>query len=768
MSDDANTPALTNSYLAGKLNTTTDYWIMFINQLRDWLAGEADGGPEDDGRYPLTNGLGVTFMVQCPAKLASTIEGPSADAVAAQLAAEAAQEIAETHAMTADQQRQLAEAARNAAQAARDLAESYKNQAGTYQANALVFRNDTEAFRDEIQANVVVLFQGVSDLANAVADQEALAELVTDARDDAAANTALIVAMNDAIQIANSNIDGANTNVNLKTASVDANTIVVAENTALVLGYLANTIAARDATFTARDEVTANTTIVLVKADEVAANTTLVTGHLANVITARDATYTARDDAQDAANTATDMAQIAADAETSVSANAIIVTVKAGEVGANTAIVLTKADEVAANTAIVVAANVAVQAAKTITLTAKTEAVDNAVIAANAAEMALYYLGQAQAVVGGDFVSNLDKATTLDAEAGVNDSKWMTPAKTKAAILALAGDATEQFSITVTATGAEQTVDLGAEIELSELLIFENGLEQDGTGFVMDGTEITFTREAGSHLRFMLSGGYRGRSFEPDLYGNSLVERDAIDIANSGIGLTFFDIANGVFYFSNTVGWSEGVSLRGPQGIQGPQGNAGVDGTDGADGVGISNATIADGWLTLTYSNSAVANVGYVVGPQGIQGPQGNAGANGTSVTYSSITAKHLGVSNAVGVANVAAREDHVHQFPLSRISNTVITANATITANDHGGIVEYNFSNSSLILPNDLPVGFNCLVRVANATGVPTFAGQSGASIRQADSFTKARKQWSEVSVSVRSNANGVVAEYVLSGDMA
>jgi hypothetical protein len=118
-------------------------------------------------------------------------------------------------------------------------------------------------------------------------------------------------------------------------------------------------------------------------------------------------------------------------------------------------------------------------------------------------------------------------------------------------------------------------------------------------------------------------------------------------------------------------------------------------------------------------------------------------------------------------VANIAAREDHVHQFPLATISNTIVTANSALTLNDHGRVVEWDTGNSSLILPNTFPAGFNCIVAVANATGVPTFVANTGATIRQADGYTKARKQWSEVSVRVRSNANGAAAIYVLSGDM-
>ena len=265
----------------------------------------------------------------------------------------------------------------------------------------------------------------------------------------------------------------------------------------------------------------------------------------------------------------------------------------------------------------------------------------------------------------------------------------------------------------------------------------------------------------------------------------------------------------------------------------------------------VSNTTIHDGWLTLTYSDNTVANVGYVMGPQGpigntgLQGNTGDPGANGVgvinavvngsyalllglsngatinagvvtgspgsyqpysntltdlstrtigasqsnsildraaadgryytyadnavsnAVIYSSTSPTGLGTTNSVGSANTIARGDHVHQFPLATISNTIVTANTALTLNDHGRVVVWDFANSSLILPNTFPAGFNCIVCVANSTGVPTFTANTGTTIRQADSYTKARKQWSEVSVRVHTNANGAAAVYILSGDM-
>ena len=63
-------------------------------------------------------------------------------------------------------------------------------------------------------------------------------------------------------------------------------------------------------------------------------------------------------------------------------------------------------------------------------------------------------------------------------------------------------------------------------------------------------------------------------------------------------------------------------------------------GANGANGVGITNAAVnANGYLIITYSNTATANAGYVVGSNGATGNTGPAGANGISITNTAINA---------------------------------------------------------------------------------------------------------------------------------
>jgi hypothetical protein len=124
--------------------------------------------------------------------------------------------------------------------------------------------------------------------------------------------------------------------------------------------------------------------------------------------------------------------------------------------------------------------------------------------------------------------------------------------------------------------------------------------------------------------------------------------------------------------------------------------------------------------------------------------------------------------------ANVAMR-NAANDFGGNTIAGfTTVTASdagtsITLAAATHGGrILETTAATAvALTLPNSLPVGANGVVTQVGA-GQVTFTAGAGATIRQADSFTKTAKQYAEVSWRVRANSGGSAAEYVLSGNMA
>jgi hypothetical protein len=451
-------PDFTIAGLSARISTTIDHWNTFLDQTRFWLAGTPEGGPENDGRYPLTNGVGLTLLVPCPAALADEVSGPAAAALAAKVAAETASSIAASHAATAEEQADLAEAAKVAVLAALSDAEAAAEAAEGHAADAAASLASTITLTDDLADAVATNVQNTSDIANAVAYQATLADLVEEARDDATA----------------------------------------AASTATTQAGLAN--AAKIAAEAARDDAES-----------------IVTGDLTG---------------------------------------ALIVS-KLGYTPANKA--------------------------------------------------------------GDDFTGTTS----------------------------IRGNA---------ATSRELGFKTGSNFRWK--LIADNVAEGGSN--------------AGSNLRLSRFSD-----------AGSLI--DAVVIVNRATGVLDFA-------FPPTIG---GASLL------------------------SSTAPVA------------------------------------------------LASSAAAGSATSAAREDHVHQFPLATVSQT-LTGAGSLASSDHGKVVEWNAANGTLTLPNSLPVGFNCIVRVIHASGIPTFTAASGATIRQADSLTKARKQWSEVSVSVRANSGGTAAEYILSGDMA
>lgn len=68
-----------NTTPAQALSAVREYFLMLENdraQFRDWAGGTADGGPNNDGDYPLTDFTGNVHTVPCPAKIAALAGGP--------------------------------------------------------------------------------------------------------------------------------------------------------------------------------------------------------------------------------------------------------------------------------------------------------------------------------------------------------------------------------------------------------------------------------------------------------------------------------------------------------------------------------------------------------------------------------------------------------------------------------------------------------------------------------------------------------------------
>jgi hypothetical protein len=56
-----------------RLNALMQLWAKREAEMVAWISGLPTGGPESDGRYPLSNTLGDITLVPCPAKLSQTL-----------------------------------------------------------------------------------------------------------------------------------------------------------------------------------------------------------------------------------------------------------------------------------------------------------------------------------------------------------------------------------------------------------------------------------------------------------------------------------------------------------------------------------------------------------------------------------------------------------------------------------------------------------------------------------------------------------------------
>lgn len=94
---------LTTSGLAARISGLVNLWRTRELQMVAWLSGTVGGGPNSDGKYPLSDYLGNVTLVTCPAALEDSVASPAATASAAATSASssaAAAAASETSAAT--------------------------------------------------------------------------------------------------------------------------------------------------------------------------------------------------------------------------------------------------------------------------------------------------------------------------------------------------------------------------------------------------------------------------------------------------------------------------------------------------------------------------------------------------------------------------------------------------------------------------------------------------------------------------------------------
>ena len=124
---------LSNATLAQAVSDLIAGDAAMKEEFQTWLNGTVAGGPNSDGRYPLTDYQGNTALYECPAKMADMVDNNVSGALAhknaaqaAQTAAEAAQAAAEAASTSAGLFEDDALAHKNAAEAAQTAADSAK------------------------------------------------------------------------------------------------------------------------------------------------------------------------------------------------------------------------------------------------------------------------------------------------------------------------------------------------------------------------------------------------------------------------------------------------------------------------------------------------------------------------------------------------------------------------------------------------------------------------------------------------------------------
>lgn len=125
-------------------------WDAQQDQLSDWLTGAPDGGPNGDGRYPLTNAQGQVRLFTGLAKIIDTVEGPAG-------VAGAAAALAGAEADRADAAASRALTDRNAVQALRDAVLQDRTVVGTQRDDVAAKWAEVRSIRDSMleDANIV-------------------------------------------------------------------------------------------------------------------------------------------------------------------------------------------------------------------------------------------------------------------------------------------------------------------------------------------------------------------------------------------------------------------------------------------------------------------------------------------------------------------------------------------------------------------------------------------------------------------------------------
>lgn len=163
-----------------------------------------------------------------------------------------------------------------------------------------------------------------------------------------------------------------------------------------------------------------------------------------------------------------------------------------------------------------------------------------------------------------------DISDEVTAKAGTNNDVIMTPLRTAQAISALATELSA-WEVNTTATGSTQVITLPEVSDIDDLLIFVEGIEQNGEGITQTApAELTFdARTVGHSIRIVRMGGPAGKSFKPDAVG-ALADRSLYNAEQAGFTyLVTDDVAGPIWFNDGAGGWDGPVYVRGATGDPG-------------------------------------------------------------------------------------------------------------------------------------------------------------------------------------------------------
>lgn len=154
----------TSAQLVGQLVDVMARWNTQQDQLADWLTGSPTGGPNGDGRFPLTNAEGATELFPSLPSVLDMVFGPAATATSAKDAAEAAAALAQAAQAAAATERATATAARDETVALRSLVTTQQQDVAARWSDVAAWAAQVAASLDTVVASRIIVEDAATNL----------------------------------------------------------------------------------------------------------------------------------------------------------------------------------------------------------------------------------------------------------------------------------------------------------------------------------------------------------------------------------------------------------------------------------------------------------------------------------------------------------------------------------------------------------------------------------------------------------------------------